>query len=139
MRRTKLFGIPVLALVVLVGPVGVRPVAAQAKTARGTVTAVSDSSLTVKVGAADKTFAVDSSTVLEAKGAGARSRAAGQAGAPGLHLTDIVKSGGAVSVSYTEANGANHATRVRPIASAGASGAASSEAAASSSTASGTV
>src|SRR5438552_1776850 len=114
MRRTKLLGIPVLALVVLVGPVGVRPVAAQAKTARGTVTAVSDSSLTVKVGAEDKTFAVDSSTVLEAKGAGARSRAKGQAGAPGLHLTDIVKSGGAVVVSYTEAKGANHATRVRP-------------------------
>jgi Domain of unknown function (DUF5666) len=120
MRRMKLFGIPVLAFVVLAGPLGARPAAAQAKTAKGTVTAVSESSLTVKVGAQDMTFQVDKSTVVEVKGAGQKTRAAGQAGAVGPTLPELVKTGRAVVVTYSvAANGANHATRVRPVASAG--------------------
>jgi uncharacterized protein DUF5666 len=119
MGRMRLFGIPVLAFVFLAGPHGARPAAAQAKTARGTVTAVSDSSLTVKVGTKDMTFQVDKGTVVEAKGAGRRTREAGQAGATGPTVTEFVKPGGAVVVTYTTAGGTNHADRVRPVSTAG--------------------
>lgn len=57
MRR---LGVPLVAALVLVGSAGVRPAAAQNKTARGTVTMVTDVSLTVKVGDKDMTFDVDS-------------------------------------------------------------------------------
>ncbi|PWT83016.1 MAG: hypothetical protein C5B57_07735 [Blastocatellia bacterium] len=119
MGRMRFLGIPVLVFVFLAGPHGARPAAAQAKEARGTVTAVSDSSLTVKVGTQDMTFQVDKGTVVEAKGAGRRTREAGQAGATGPTVSEFVKPGGAVVVTYTATGGTNHADRVRPVSTAG--------------------
>jgi hypothetical protein len=115
----RFLGIPVLAFVFLAGPHGARPAAAQAKEARGTVTAVSDSSLTVKVGTQDMTFQVDKATVVEAKGAGRRTREAGQAGATGPTVSEFIKPGGAVIVTYTTTGTTNHADRVRPVSTAG--------------------
>ncbi len=114
MGRLKVLGIPLLAVLVLGLSIGASPAAAQTKTARGTATAVSDSSLTVKVGAKDMTFAIDAKTVVQAKGAGTKTRATG-----GVKLTDYVKTGGAVLVTYREVNGANQAVTVTPVASAG--------------------
>ena len=113
MGRLKILGLP-LAVVVLGLSIGASPAAAQTKTARGTATAVSDSSLTVKVGAKDMTFAVDAKTIVQAKGAGTKTRKTG-----GVKVTDYVKTGGAVLVTYREVNGANQAVTIQPVSSAG--------------------
>ena len=126
MGRTIALGI--LLVGVGVGLTGVRPASAQDREARGTATFVSDSSFTVKVGERDLTFVVDANTTVEAVGAGRRTRQTGQAGATGPKFTDMVKSGGAVLVTYREANGKNQAIRVRPVTSAGAGAGSTSEA-----------
>jgi hypothetical protein len=135
MGRKRLFGVSLLAALVLAW-LGVLPAVAQTKTARGTVTAVSDSALTVKVADKDMTFAVDDKTIVQAKGAGRRTRTANETGAPGVKITDYVKTGGAVLVTYHEANGKMHASEVRPIASAGSAATSGEESA---KTATGTV
>ena len=114
MGRLKAYGIPLVAVLGFGLTIGASPAAAQTKTARGTATAVSDSSLTVKVGTKDMTFAIDAKTVVAAKGAGTKTRKEG-----GVKVTDYVKTGGAVLVTYREANGANQAVTVQPISSPG--------------------
>jgi hypothetical protein len=79
-----------------------RLAAQEGKTARGTVTALAADSLTLKVGDHEMKFGVDSKTTVEAAGAGTKSRAAQAAGASGPKLTDVVKVGQPVQVSYTE-------------------------------------
>jgi cobalamin biosynthesis Mg chelatase CobN len=115
MKRTLL----ALALVALAaaGWPAARLAAQESKMARGAVTAVAADSLTVKVGGQDMKFIVDSKTNVEAVGAGTKSRQAQAAGAPGPKLTDVVKVGQPVAVSYTETGGSNHATRIRAISS----------------------
>jgi hypothetical protein len=130
MGRLRPLVIPLLATLVLVGPIGLGSAAAQNKTARGTVVTASDSSLTVKAGAREMTFAIDKDTAVLAIGAGTKTRRALAAGAPGIKLTDAVKVGGAVVVTYREANGAMRATEVRSVTSAGAGGGSTSDAAA---------
>lgn len=104
-------------------------VAAQTKEARGTVTAVSDSSLVVKSGEQSMTFIVDGGTSVEASGASTRTRQAEATGKePAIKVTDYVKTGGAVLVSYREVAGKNHATTIRPIAAAGSASAKSDNA-----------
>jgi hypothetical protein len=97
-------------------------IAQEPKMARGTVTAIAADSVTVKVGTQDMKFGVDSKTNVEAAGAGTATRQAQAAGQPGAKLSDVVKVGQAVAVSYTDAGGSLHATRIRAIASVGASG-----------------
>jgi hypothetical protein len=130
MGRLRALVIPLLATLVLVGPIGLRSASAQAKTARGTVVTATDASLTVKVGAREMTFGIDRNTSVLAVGAGTKTRRAREAGAPGIKLTDAVKTGGAVVVTYREANGAMQATEVRAVSSAGAGGGSTSDAAA---------
>jgi hypothetical protein len=130
MGRRRALVIPLLATLVLAGPLGLRSATAQSKTARGTVVAASDASLTVKAGAREMTFAIDKNTVVSAPGAGTKTRRARAAGASGIKLTDAVKTGGAVVVTYREANGSMRATQVRPVSSAGAGGGTTSDAAA---------
>ena len=120
MKRLRFLAVPLLA--VLAFAWSVRPVMAQAKQARGTVTAVSDASLTVKVGDKDVTFAVDQNTRVGAPGAGRRTRDVKATGGSGIKLSDVVKTGGAVLVFYNETGGTNRATEVRTIASAGSGG-----------------
>src|SRR5262245_18589467 len=122
MGRVQHVGICLIGLA-LCGSGSVRPAAAQAsKEARGTVTAVTDSSLTVKVGAQDMTFAVDSKTAVLARGAGRATRDAQAAGSPGIKISDAIKPGGAVIVQYTEAAGKRTATEVRAVSDAGGGG-----------------
>jgi Domain of unknown function (DUF5666) len=116
MERPKIPGTPLVFLVVGL-LAGVSPAAAQTKTAQGTVTAVSARSLTVKVANVDMTFAIDDKTVVEAPGAGTQTRRQG-----GVKVTDFVKSGGNVVVTYNEANGVNRATSIRTVSSPGGSG-----------------
>ena len=97
---------------------------AQSKEVRGQVLAVSDSSLTVQAGEKALSFLIDKDTLLEAKGAGTRTRRAKAAGKESaeIKLTDYVKTGGAVLVSYSEVAGKNRALSVRSISSAGSGG-----------------
>jgi hypothetical protein len=90
--------------------------AQSSKSATGTVTALAGDSVTVKVADHDMKFAVDSTTNVEAAGAGTKARAAQRAGQPGPKLSDVVKVGQSVEVTYREANGAMHATKIRGLA-----------------------
>ena len=122
MCRVRRLGFVLLPVLVLAWPMGRSAAAQTTKEARGTVTAVSDGSMTVKVGAQDMTFAVDGKTRVLASGAGRRTRNAKAAGAAGIKLTDVVKTGGAVLVLYREAGGTMQAVEVRAISTAGAGG-----------------
>jgi len=101
--------------------------AQDAKTARGTVSIVADDALTIKMAGQEMKFSVDSKTSVEVVGGGTRMRQAQQAGQPGPKLTEVLKVGQPVTVSYTEANGVMHASTVRAIASVGAAAGAGRE------------
>ena len=103
------------------------PAAAQAQNTeiRGSAVAVSDSSLTVKAGEQTVSFVINKETLIEARGAGTRSRRAEAFGSSaGIKVTDYVKAGDPVLVSYRAADGRNLALTVRPIAAIGTTGAA---------------
>lgn len=111
------------AVLLLVGAGLTAQAAAQeTKSARGTVTAVGGDSITVKVADKDLKFAVDQKTVLTASGAGTAERKADASGKPGTRAGDFVKAGDAVEVSYHEAGGTMHASKIRRVSSAGAGG-----------------
>jgi hypothetical protein len=98
-------------------------VAAQGtKEARGTVTAVTDSSLSVKAGTQELKFTVDPKTTVTAEGAGTQERTAKATGAAGIKLTGVIKTGQAVIVTYTESGGALRASEVRAVSTAGPGG-----------------
>jgi uncharacterized protein DUF5666 len=115
MRRVSVLGVSLLAMAVVTWP---RPLAAQDKTARGTVTAMAGDSLTVRVGASDMKFTVDQKTTLVASGAGTQARKAEGA----VKLGDFVKTGQAVVVSYRETGSTMYATRVEAVSTAGPGG-----------------
>lgn len=113
-----------------------QPVAQDAKSARGTVTAIGADSITVKTGSSEMKFAVDGKTVLTASGAGTASRQAEAAGKPGPKLAEFLKAGDAVEVSYHETGGSMRASNIRRVSSPGPAGGATEARA---ETASGTV
>jgi hypothetical protein len=120
MTRSSVIGVSLVTLAVLVWP---RPSPAQAaKTARGTLSAVGGSSITVKVGASDMQFAANSDTSVIAAGAGTKGRRMAAAGQPGPKLADLLKVGEAVIVTYRESGGAMTATQVQVVSSAGSGG-----------------
>jgi hypothetical protein len=101
--------------------------AAQSKEIRGSAVAVSDSSLTVKAGEQSLSFVISRDTLIEAKGASTRTRRAESVGSsPAIKVTDYVKPGDPVLVSYRAADGKNLALSIRPISSVGTTGAAES-------------
>src|SRR5262249_48964709 len=100
--------------------------AADAKVARGTVVAVSSSSLSLKVRDEEMKFSVGPKTMVEAHGAGPKTRAAQAEGKPGAKLGDLVHVGQSVAVTYHEINGVLHASVVRAVA-ASATGTAGTE------------
>jgi uncharacterized protein DUF5666 len=114
--------------------------AQETKMARGTVTALGADSVTVKVGEQEMKFSVDAKTNVEAVGAGTRTRQAQAAGQAGPKLSEVVKVGQPVAVSYHEQGGSLHASRIRAIASVpSGAGAAATTGAAGAKTANGTV
>jgi hypothetical protein len=119
MRRT-LLALVAAAIGIVTWPTV--PVFAQQNTnrTRGTVSALGADSITVKVRDQEMKFSVTPRTVVEAKGAGTKERQAQAAGKPGPKLSEVVKTGEPVEVSYVDAaGGALRATRIRAIASAG--------------------
>jgi hypothetical protein len=90
---------------------------------RGTISALGGDSVTVKVRDQEMTFGVDAKTVVEARGGGTKARQAEAAGKAGPKLSEVVKAGDAVEVTYVDAaSGALRATHIRAIASVGNTG-----------------
>jgi hypothetical protein len=85
--------------------------AAQAHSARGVVSAVSGTSLSVKAAAGELTFVVDSKTTVVGTGVGTAARKVTEAGGK-TAITEFVHAGDAVSVTYHDVAGAKHAASV---------------------------
>jgi hypothetical protein len=96
--------------VVLAAPAAL---AQDTKSVRGTVTAVTGSSITVKAGGKEYTFAIDKTTEVEAPGGGTAQRAAQKAGEAGIHVADVIKVGTGAEVRYHDMGGTLHAARIR--------------------------
>lgn len=119
--QTILLGISFALLSVIWWPTPYA-LAADTKVARGAVVAISDSSLSVKVRDQEMKFSVDSQTVVEARGAGTKMRSARENGKAGVPITDVIKVGENVAVTYHDMNGVLHASAVRRMPAGGASG-----------------
>src|SRR5579864_9159874 len=104
----------VLALAALSAMTAVAQKAPEAKSARGTVTAVTDDSLTVNVHDHSMTFTVDRATQVKAT-AGDRRTAANQKGGLAPRLSDAFKVGQSVEVSYHDMGSMLHAASVRAV------------------------
>ena len=85
---------------------------AKAVTAEGTVSAVSPNALTLKAKGSQWTFAVDKSTRVRVAGATRKTAAAQDAKEP-LHITQYVKVGDLVTVTYHDMGDTKHAANVR--------------------------
>src|SRR5438093_7405667 len=119
MRRT--FVALALGALVVAGWPATPAFAQPSQTARGTVTAMAADSINVKVQNVDMKFVVDSKTTVEARGAGTKSRAAQRAGQSGPKLSEVVKVGEAVEVTYHDMSGTLYAAKIRAVASPGPS------------------
>jgi hypothetical protein len=120
--------IAMLGCAVLLAAVPPAAMAQATKTVKGSVTTVGADSITVKVGGKDMTFAVDGKTHVVAPGGSTKTREAKAEGKAGPMLTDVVKTGQAVEVSYHEKG--MHAATIKAIADAKAAPAAPAAAAA---------
>lgn len=96
---------------------GIAPVSAQTREARGMVSAVTDSTMTVKTGDKEMTFYVDGDTHLEVRVA-ARDLQAAQPGSK-PRVNQFFEAGNPVLVRYREVNGRNHALNIERVGSAG--------------------
>src|SRR6186713_350278 len=94
------------------------PVSAQAKEARGNVTAVTDTTITVKAGAQEMTFSIDKDTHLEVRRA-AKDVQAAQPGNPKPRVNAFFEVGNPVLVRYLEEKGKNHALNIERVGSGG--------------------
>jgi hypothetical protein len=106
------------ALVVVLGLVGsyaASASAAEPKVVRGTLTSVGPTSVSISAGTTAMTFAVNSSTQVEAKGAGTKSRAAQAAGKSGAKITDLIQTGQSVEIAYDDSNSPMLAKSIRRI------------------------
>ena len=93
------------------------PVNAQTKEARGSVTALTTTTMTVKVGAQDMTFYIDGDTHLEVRRAAKQIQGLQPNAKP--RVNDFFEVGNPVLVRYQEDNGRNHALDIERVGSAG--------------------
>ena len=100
---------------------GVIPASAQSKEARGNVTAVTETTMTVKAGAQELTFYIDGQTHLEVRSSAKKVQQA-QPGNPKPRVNDYFEAGVPVVVSYREEGGRNHALNIERVGSAGSGG-----------------
>lgn len=117
MRRLVL-ALPLAALALAGWPASA---GAQEQKTRGTLASIAADSITVKVGQADMKFSVDEKTSVTAPGGTTKTMRAAAAGKSGPKLSDVLKVGDAVEVSYTDAGG-RHATAIRKVSSPGSGG-----------------
>jgi hypothetical protein len=98
-----------------------QPTQAQTREARGTVTAVTDSSLSMKAGAEELTVFVDSDTHLNVRRT-ERDIQKEQPGRPSPRVNSFFEPGQAVLVRYRVEKGRNMATDIARVGSAGGEG-----------------
>ncbi len=110
-----------IATLALVGFIDVSRASAQDKAARGKATAVTNVSLTVKVGDRELTFDVDSKTLVQTQGSG-QTPGVPSTNAGGMKLTSLIQSGETVRVTYRDVKGRNLATEITRIPSTGSGG-----------------
>lgn len=108
----KLLTVIGCALLVVAGPQ--RADAQDTKVAKGTITAVTASSLSIKVQDKVMTFTVDEKTDVIARGASTQTQAARAEGRKGAALPSLVKVGQGVEVRYQEAGMRAEDIRVLP-------------------------
>jgi hypothetical protein len=111
-----------LALLSIVGSPASSAVAQDARIARGVVTQLGPASVTVKVRGEEMIFNVDSHTLVEARGAGTKTRQAFAASKPGVPLSELLRTGQAVAVTYREDGSTRHASIIKSIPRAEADG-----------------
>ena len=104
------------ALVTAIG-VGVSAQGSKTMNAQGTVSSVTASSLAVKGSSESWTFVIDKDTEVQAKGASHKSLAMKADGKSSV-LTDFVKVGDRVSVSYHDMGKTKHAANINVTAPA---------------------
>ena len=121
MENTKRFAILGVAASIVGVFATAQPAYAQAREARGTVTSVTDSSLTMKAGAEELTVFVDSDTHLNVRRV-ERDLQKEQPGHPSPRVSSFFEPGQAVLVRYRSANGRNVATDISRVGSAGGEG-----------------
>jgi hypothetical protein len=97
------------------------PADAQTREARGTVTAVTGNTLSLKAGAEEMTFFIDGETHLEVSSAQKNVQRA-QPGNPSPRVNNFFEPGQIVLVRYREEKGRNHALDIGRVASAGSTG-----------------
>jgi len=83
----------------------------------GVVKSISATSITVERGSITGVFGVDSSTYVGAKGASTKTRAAKEAGKPGITVADVVHVGDQVKVTYQQKGNAMAASKIEVRAS----------------------
>src|ERR1700694_1659818 len=105
--KRLLLALPLAALSIVGLPTS-HAFAQEAKTARGTVTDIGSSWMTVKVGAQEMKFSVDNKTRVEVRGGSTKSREAAAAGKSGPFLSELMKVGQAVRVNYEDVDGHSH-------------------------------
>jgi hypothetical protein len=84
----------------------------KAQSTQGAVTAVAPDSITVKAKSGDMTFTIDKTTTVTAKGATHKSLAL-KADGKSTMLTDFVKVGDQVTVTYHDMGTSKHAATIR--------------------------
>ena len=117
MKRT-VFALP-LAVLTIAGLLASSADAQEAKKTRGKVTALTATNLTLDVTGTAMNFAIDPKTTVEAPGAGTATRRAEAAGKPGVKLTEVIKAGDSVEVSYHDVAGKMQASMIRKVTSLG--------------------
>lgn len=111
-NRLVITGLVVAGVVAAAAPVG-----AQTKEARGSITAITDTTLTVKSGAQDIIFYVDGQTHLTVSSAAKKIQQAQPGSRP--RVNDFFETGMPVLVRYREEGGRNHALDIERVGSAG--------------------
>lgn len=114
---TRLLALVSAAALVMAIGVGVSAQGTKTMNAQGTVSTVTTSSLAVKGTSESWTFVIDKDTSVTAKGATTKSLALKADGKSSV-LTDFVKVGDRVSVSYHEMGTMKHASNISVIAQA---------------------
>ena len=123
-KRTRFVMLAVGIIVAVLGSTS--QAAAQTREARGTVSGVTERSMTVKVGAQEMTFFADHDTHLEVQ---REAKDVQQARAPLAkpNVNDYFAPGNIVLVRYREDSGRHHALEIRRVGSTGPGGGSISE------------
>jgi len=108
MRNLALFAVALFAFTLVAAPQLSAQKAKKQMVSNATIKSISPSSMTVTAEGKDHTFAIDAKTNVVGKGVGTASAAKGGKAA----ITDLLKEGDRVTVTYTGTGSAMHATTV---------------------------